>query len=176
MLIILVGSSCANRATIEKKLVGLGFIPLNIFTTKSVNENDPQWIKHIGEHYEPDRHNDSPNGMKRYGESNVLFLKIDDMNGKKHYIKCGISKNARYITSIIDIKHARKLASIHCGKVRIIQLVKKDEDILKCLSEMRIPIEEVWDRYQQYLEIQNLKDIYTIDSDKAVKVINSLHI
>ena len=176
MLIILVGSSCANRATVEKKLVGLGFIPLNIFTTRKVSEKEPQWIKHIGEYYEPDRLNDSPDGMRIYGESNLLFVKMDDKNGYKHYIKCGISKSARYITSIIDINHARKLASVHCGKVRIIQLVKKDENVLQCLSEMKIPIEEVWDRYQQYLEIKNLKDIYTIDSSKAVKVINSLHV
>lgn len=160
MLVILVGGSCVGKTTIEKLLVKKGFIPLTIYTTREKREDDPSWVYRISPNFNPNTND---------------FYKIKGVNNHNYFIKKGTKSGTKYITSIIDVEHARKLAESHVGKVNTIMLTRPNKEILKCLYNRDITDEEIYDRYNQYLEMKD-SGVSTLESSKAIQVITNLHI
>lgn len=161
MLIILVGGSCVGKTTIEKQLVKKGFVPLEIYTTRELREDDPRWVYQVG---------------RNFNMNTEDWITIKGVNSQRYFIQPPQSYGGKYITSIIDVSHAKRLAYMYKGKAKLILLTRPDEDILKCLHYRGLPVEEVYDRYNQYIELKHTESIAKVNIENALATINSIRV
>ena len=162
MIIILCSGSCTGKTTLEKKLVNKGFIPLQILTTRDLRHDDPIWVHHVGDFYTP----------------SFPHHEILGVNDKRYFIKIPTYGNdCKYITSIIDVEHAEKvkqLAKDMGYDSVIINLIRSEEDVVACLNDRQISIEEVNKRYLQYLKMRDDDRSYNIELDDACDTIQKI--
>jgi len=160
-IVILVGSSCAGKSTLENKLIHeVGYRPVSVHTTRPPREDDPSHYHYYSHDY------NMPTDM--------LYTLLSNEDTVYGYSINTNDRTTPFIVSFINSRDAVDFGNVlirkYNYKVTIINLIADNDDIIACFKERGYRDETIKKR----MEISNIYSAgRTILRDQAYTIITT---